>query len=327
MKLRLILFFFVISSASYGQSIQFLDKIKYEDKSRIGRDFYSVYASIGPSAYYGELADISSIFNPKLLGFNWKDSNYGRASLGFNYRIRAYTPLSLRAELSFYTIEGADSTSESTWRSNKRQLSFRSHNFEGWVGAQLDLIRFSGRSGFYGSQYPVTAYIYTGVGITSVNPQTRHLGEWVDLRPLQTEGVSYQNWAIIWPTGLGVRVKFLASLTFGVDMGYRVAFTDYLDDVSGSYIDSASYISPLAKTVADPAGIHTAGDGRGNPTTYDGYLFTSFIIQYNFQNGIFTPRRAPNGFSATTDGLDGNWFERLFKPKRRRRNNTRRRRN
>ena len=72
-------------------------------------------------------------------------------------------------------------------------------------------------------------------------------GGWVALQPLGTEGqgragyekpYSLVNLAI--PFGLGVRYRFNEKLDFSLEAGFRYAFTDYIDDIGGTYADPAA---------------------------------------------------------------------------------------
>ena len=62
-------------------------------------------------------------------------------------------------------------------------------------------------------------------------------GQWVNLRDYKTEGVSYSSVLINIPFGIGVRYKLNDKLDIAFEAGYRWTFTDYLDDVSGRYVE------------------------------------------------------------------------------------------
>ena len=57
------------------------------------------------------------------------------------------------------------------------------------------------------------------------------------LRPLQTEGKSYNNIAICVPAGFGIKKAFNSQGGIKLEAGYRFTNTDYLDDVSDVYYD------------------------------------------------------------------------------------------
>ncbi len=69
-------------------------------------------------------------------------------------------------------------------------------------------------------------------------------GEWVDLKPLRTEGQGlipgreeYKLTQLNIPMGIGV--KYFLTETFHVssEVLHRKTFTDYIDDVSTNYVD------------------------------------------------------------------------------------------
>jgi hypothetical protein len=62
-------------------------------------------------------------------------------------------------------------------------------------------------------------------------------GDWVELRPLQTEGVEYSSFAIAIPLGVGLRYKLNRYFDLSFEVNYRQTFTDYIDDVSTFYRD------------------------------------------------------------------------------------------
>ncbi|MEL6537458.1 MAG: hypothetical protein AAFQ98_18700, partial [Bacteroidota bacterium] len=83
-------------------------------------------------------------------------------------------------------------------------------------------------------------------------------GDWVPLRPLRTEGqgivegrnpYSLVQGALI--GGLGVRYRLADYLDLSFDINIRYLFTDYIDDVSGNYVDLGLLESPLARVMSD----------------------------------------------------------------------------
>lgn len=134
---------------------------------------------------------------------------------------------------------------------------------------------------------------------------------WVDVRDLRTEGegfvgldgkpatevkqYSLTQFAV--PMGLGVRWDIGDNLGLGIEYLYRYCFTDYLDDVSGAYIDPLLYDinlpadkAAIAKDVADkrwqvmPTGDkNPSGQLRGNSSVND--AFSSISINFFYRIG------------------------------------------
>jgi len=63
--------------------------------------------------------------------------------------------------------------------------------------------------------------------------------------------------------------------------GYRLTFTDYLDDVSTVYPDPASFTDPIAAALSmryeDPV---PPGTQRGDPNQNDGYFLLNIKVEY-----------------------------------------------
>lgn len=104
------------------------------------------------------------------------------------------------------------------------------------------------------------------------------------------------NFAI--PIGGGFKYAFARHWSIGLEFSTRKTFTDYLDDVS------SSYVSPLslpggddgpAATLADPSvnNIGEAGYQRGTTLKNDDYFFGGMWISYTFTQ-LRCPK--PKGF-------------------------------
>jgi hypothetical protein len=82
-------------------------------------------------------------------------------------------------------------------------------------------------------------------------------------------------------------------MRLGIEFGYRKIFTDYLDDVSGVYIDEATLLNargPKAVELAyrggevHPGSYPAAGIRRGNSKNNDGYYYVAitYTVRYFF---------------------------------------------
>jgi hypothetical protein len=80
-------------------------------------------------------------------------------------------------------------------------------------------------------------------------------GKWVALQALGTEGQysdaydvkPYSKVQISVPIGLGFSYKIGNNLDFSFEIGYRILFTDYIDDVSENFVDLGIFDNPLAR--------------------------------------------------------------------------------
>src|SRR5690606_19388077 len=104
---------------------------------------------------------------------------------------------------------------------------------------------------------------------------------------------NYSLWSYAGVGGIGVRFDIGKGLGLGLEYQLRYTFTDYLDDVSGQYIDplhmDIAYIdqygkSRLAKKMADrsdeiiPGYKHQPGEMRGDPSNNDMYSTVSVMF-------------------------------------------------
>ena len=225
----------------------------------------------GFSSYLGDLK--------KSRGLDTKPS----INLGVRYTI--LERVSLRGTIAWYQLAATDSENGDQAFKN-RNLSFKSNNFEFGGHGVVSLIPE------VGSKYtpkrnssPFNPYFFLGVGITTYKPTAELNGERFNLRKLQTEGVKYGSVAFTIPAGLGIRYKINDDWAVGLEGGYRLIFTDYLDDVSTIYQDPNFFEDPNAAALADrgpelglPAKM--AGDQRGNPSNDDNYFIISINIEY-----------------------------------------------
>jgi hypothetical protein len=232
---------------------------------------WTVGAFGGGAGYMGDLNPTNPI---KVSGvaagvFVKRDFNrYLSAKLGYTYGV----------------IRGADSTS-SDQQFRARNLSFRTSLSEVSLIGEFNFMEYMPSV----THNVYTPYFFAGISVVNYNPQATYQGQTYDLRPLQTEGQKpYSNSAIAVPFGAGIKYNFAGSLTLGCELGYRTAYTDYLDDVSGAYANKAGYSNPIALALSDRSGERTgvytgtAGTQRGDLRPHDTYLFVGFTISYTF---------------------------------------------
>ncbi|MVN20921.1 type IX secretion system protein PorG [Mucilaginibacter arboris] len=196
-------------------------------------------------------------------------SGYFSAKLGYTYG----------------TIRGADSLSSNQQLRN-RNLSFFS---------ALNEVSLTGELNFFNYQPGISLkrwspFMFAGVAVVNYNPKTVYQGDTYVLRPLKTEGQQkeYPYTAISIPYGVGVKVNFYKSWNLGLELGYRTAFTNYLDDVSGFYANKNSMDNSYSRALSDRSGektgyyIGSTGSQRGDLQKRDTYMIAGFTISYTF---------------------------------------------
>lgn len=280
-----VLFLVLVTELSFGQSFYAIRRER------------SLIATVGTGTanYFGELV------NPKSLGKVRPNLVVG-AEYYFTDRI------STRAELSWFMLAGSDADANDDRK--ERNLSFFSHNFELSTTGTISLFPNGGR--FY--QRPaINLYGFAGVGLLYFNPKTRYQGDVVALAPLETEGKSYSRVIPVIPFGLGVKFKYGPFFNIILEGGYRLTFSDYLDDVSSKrypgYPGSTNLSSPLATALSDrrqeyydkhgiDRTVNPAVGIRGNPDTNDGYILFNVKVQYylpievaNSQRKLYNQKR------------------------------------
>lgn len=128
-----------------------------------------------------------------------------------------------------------------------------------------------------------TPYIFAGVGGIQFEPKWYRVldpsiptVETINLRDYKTEGVDYKNRAITIPFGAGFKYNLRGPWSVGIELGYRLAFTDYLDDVSGNYVDN--------RLVSNPSGA-PVGTQRGDGRPYDSFMTVGITLSYTIFKG------------------------------------------
>ena len=147
-----------------------------------------------------------------------------------------------------------------------------------------------------GTKHHQTFYITAGIGLIAYNPMgwDRNAQEWVELRPLGTEGqgssltstLPYGLTAMSVPFGMGYRYSVSKNVSMSVELMWRPTKTDYLDDVSGLYIDPVALEREngiLAAEMANPSPYLTnpTGTPRGSLERNDWTTFVGLTLYYN----------------------------------------------
>ncbi len=158
---------------------------------------------------------------------------------------------------------------------------------------------------------PVSPYISTGIGFYSFNPQAyNRFGDLVDLQPLCTEGQGFKEYGdrktyslkqVNIPFALGVKFNLSNTVRVRTEFVYRKLFTDYLDDVSTTYIDPSTYknngfegtqyFDALEMNNREITKFSVPGSKRGNPSNKDSYF------SFNLKVGISLNSLMGGGYS------------------------------
>jgi len=217
---------------------------------------------------------------------------------GVIYRYNINPLLAFKSTVLFGQIGASDAEYGQTAEAKARNLSFVSPISEISAQIELNFMRLYNEAG----QNAFAPYLFAGIGVFSFNPQAKASdGKWYDLQMLGTEGQElnqpgydkkrYSLINLSVPFGLGMRYNFLKYYSIGVEWGMRLTFTDYIDDVSTTYVSDTLlkiYRHPVVAELADPVDElekHKSGTARGNAQTKDwfSYAVVSFTFKLNYQ--------------------------------------------
>ncbi len=242
-----------------------------------------------------------------------KDVNLGYTQPAASFYLSANYKyaISLRAEATFGQLKSSDDilkkVKASTFGRYERHLSFKTTITEFMVAAEIHplFIIFKYDDDHDREPPMFSPYLLAGVGFFSYNPQAKYNGKWIDLQPLSTEGQGftisnnpvpkpYKLKQMSIPVGLGVRYELGSAFNVRAEFVYRILNTDYLDDISTTYIDpslfaqngltgnrlSNALLLNDRKWELDPTAITVEGDQRGNPNNKDSYFSFNVKIGY-----------------------------------------------
>jgi hypothetical protein len=219
------------------------------------KKYISFGGGAGISNYFGDLAPNNTRTSTNM--------GYTRTYLTGYYLQRVHPNVTIRGALSWMQLRGDDYSVLSASSPDgvdlgrfRRNLSFRNNIFEMSAVGIFEL--FPTDRGYLRRTF-VNPYALLGLSVFTHNPSTKTpvptkpgdpKSEWVNLRPLGTEGQftgvagtpkPYSLLQLGVPIGLGVRYRLLDKWDLSLELGYRFVFTDYIDDVSGKYPSEEVY--------------------------------------------------------------------------------------
>jgi hypothetical protein len=193
---------------------------------------YSVEFHAGTSNYQGDLQEKRYTFQQSRSAF----------SIGVAYELTEH--INLRGMFMITSLHADDKNNQDS------ALKARNLNFQ----TSLQELSFTGQYFLFNtSTARINPYAFIGLAIYHYDPYTYDAaGAKYYLQPLGTEGQGlaaypdrkmYALTQFAIPFGGGVRFQVTDGLNIGVEVGLRKLFTDYLDDVSSSYVDQATLLA------------------------------------------------------------------------------------
>jgi opacity protein-like surface antigen len=223
--------------------------------------------------------------------------NQAQIALGAGISYTITPKWSIRGAANYIRLYGADVVPISNKAGSIRNLSFKTSVFEVQLAAEYHLFNIKER-GF-------SPYVFAGIAAFQYNPYAYDsMGNKVFLRSLGTEGQGlsaypekklYNTNQFAIPFGGGIKLALSHRLHLSIEVGLRKLFTDYLDDVSGTYADSnrlADARGPQSAAFAfrgrelyPNTPYPAAGSIRGNPKNKDWYFTTGIRFSYQIGGG------------------------------------------
>ena len=193
-------------------------------------------------------------------------------------------------------ISGDDQNSSRAFH-NLRNLSFTSDIYEGGMVFEWNIAGFNAKR----LRERFSPYVFAGVSVFHFNPRAFYQGQWHDLQPLGTEGQGTLSYPEREPYGLnqvgvpmggGWRVALTEKWTLGMELKFTKTWTDYLDDVSTTYIDQDILIAEngiLAWNLSNRTGEFLNTEPldwddqiqRGDPADKDWFLVLGITVSRN----------------------------------------------
>ena len=188
-----------------------------------------------------------------------------------------------------------------------RNLSFQTNIGEWNLLAEYNLLDLR--------SHRITPYVFAGVAVYHFNPYAYDTtGKKVYLRPLSTEGEGlpqypnskpYALTQLAIPFGGGIKFRVSDRVTLAYEIGMRKLFTDYLDDVSGRYVDEATLLAAKGPEAVEMAyrgneikggsGYPPAGTVRGDPKRKDWYYMSGLRVTIALNNSAMVAHRRHSG--------------------------------
>lgn len=265
----------------------------------------------GATQFLGDLGGRNQIGTDySLVDLDFPSTSWN-ATAGYRFRFHPYWATSTFINVGM--VRGDDAQTQEIIR-NSRNLHFRSIVVE--LSQRIELILLANEK--FGARYRIPGlkgmknhneqfYLFTGVGVSYFNPKARFNGSWTALRPLRTEGQGlaegpdeYLPVTATIPFGFGIKVGINRMWRVALEASYVKTFTDYMDDVSGTYYDAnelASQVSSTSAYLSNPATENTtwfaAGQQRGD-SQLDAYFYTNIVFSRNITYKDYARSRRMN---------------------------------
>ena len=235
--------------------------------------------TLGVAHYFGDLNTRAAINRPK-------------PAFGAFFRKQFGNYVGVRLSAHYAQLGYSDTYSKNEYQQT-RNLSFNTNIWEIALQGDFNFFKFIPND----PDYAFTPYITLGVGVFTYDPYAFTNGQKEFLRPLGTEGQvigyngrkPYSTLALCIPLGVGIKYNLSEKINFSFEVAHRFTSTDYLDDVSTTFIGRDKFTAlSTAQLLQDrsveldpssPLGVE--GRQRGWSKQKDQYIIAEIGITYN----------------------------------------------
>lgn len=240
--------------------------------------------SAGAAHYFGDLNPRAHLNRPKM-------------AFGVFFRKQFGNYVALRVGGHFAQLGYSDVYNKQNEFEQRRNLSFNTNVWELALQGDFNFFKFVPGN----ADFRYTPYITLGAGVFSYDPYAYYQGQKVFLRPLGTEGQGtaaypdrkpYGTMAVCFPLGIGIKYNLNPKMNIGFEIVYRFTTTDYIDDVSKTYVgidkfpvlpdgdpSLAALMQDRSNETGTPIGIE--GRQRGYANQKDSYVTAEITLSLN----------------------------------------------
>jgi hypothetical protein len=235
---------------------------------------------LGGSYYIGDL-------NP------YQQFKNTRPAAGLVYRKNMNYRYAMKYALNYGKLTASDAKSGDAAQ-KARNLNFMTNLWEATAQFEFNFFPFETSNW----KTPATPFVFIGLSAFRFNPKANVNGSYVALRDLGTEGqgTAYykrKKYSTIQPSipfGIGLKSTLGKHIGVAFEWGMRKTFTDYIDDVSKTYVDPtilAAEKGPLAAQLSDRSNagyISGTERQRGNSRNKDWYSFAGVTLTFKISD-------------------------------------------
>ena len=242
--------------------------------------------SAGAAHYFGDLNTRAGLNRPK-------------PALGLFFRKQFGNYIGMRISAHYAQLGYSDTYSKNEFQ-KRRNLSFNTNIWELAIQGDFNFFKFLPNT----PDYLFTPYVTLGIGVFSYDPYAYLQGKKEFLRPLGTEGQTigydgrkeYGTMALCLPFGVGIKYNISEKINLSFEVAQRFTFTDYLDDVSTTYVgidkfpdgvngpSVAGLLQDRSYEIDKNNIIGIEGRQRGNSKQKDQYVIAEVGISFNISS-------------------------------------------